>query len=1422
MHYPHLAGMVLVGACLLMLPYRPRVAATVLVAVVILASLIGKRSEGFDSTAAASANYGDFIEIQHVTTAARDPTTGFLVNSPASYWKTGSSMQISVNCADNQHWQSIWRLRGPASSQLPSGPVKDGDTIRLQERFTGRLLSGSGTTPADGPVGTAYTEVASLPGSSDDDTTANWVLQIVGGGVLGSNSTFSLKHAASGLTLLSTNYQRQLYASKPDTQQLVALTKAASADTAWSVHRVESSPGAVRFYTDVNNAEAVMDAYVPVTTAENIITTPRASLIGLIVPEGYTVDLYASPNKGNYMASFSSGKYDALNLQLIKTTVIHPYCAATFWDSCNMTGQKACVGFGPAQLPFQPQSWTNEASSAVKLFTASADVTPPVGNMSCYSASGQGSSGVVAVAVYPTSSPTQLFRNSKDASSLASFSVPAVQVGLPSQTSIIVHLNGAVPQSYGGSGRIWRDISGNNHHFVWQNTPRWCSGRFMTTDIDGQGAIGDPSNKLGLGTGVRGYTAAFVVSAYMLADGGALCGLMDATGKPSAVSCIAGAADGSVTFANAINSKGNNGDLTLGKNRVQVASSPGAWDPFATSVVVCRRSSNSNGRLLSIWVNGKKQVESTSPAADVEMGSGACSLFTSFKGSAQAFVLYSTDLSDTDIGTLGQALMSTWAACRQSIEVKSVATMKQVAPGVPVTQGLRCLLDARNPNSAMYGSALWRDVSGYGNHFTWTSSPNLSFGRFRQINTAGSGLSGPPSDSFDIGTSGGYTCFVAAQTNGLSQNQAFRLNSSTNLQSRAVFMSPSWTDGNVYFDQGGCCSANAQRVTAPSVWEQYSVMTIRRTPPVSSYLDQSRLNKMAIFVNGALQTEGTAQAASAVFNRMPAEIGASTTENLDWKADVGGFALFNRALTDDEVMVMASWMNSSMQASNLTVAGTTDTDPTIKPGPCIDTTGNTGQYFSRSQCVSKVANADGTFSPADTDGDGWCYTDAKGGWGYCRNPAIDTDSGYDRSQSLAYADARSYCEAKGGRLCNYGELCDNGAGTRARVGYDTLNAADCAAVGGVTDTQSGRCGTSASGGKVPLYTPTSEQYAPVNDYNNAWVYLGNDDPSKLCRTVDQITGSTPSWGTTAQDLPYKRNLVCCDVGSLSACDLLSQKIQTLNDQLGQTTNAGTVLSLTQQLNTLTTQQQQTCLTEPYAKAVADLNTYESQYTGVQSQVAQAQTAQQALSTQLYALASVVDSKGTTFANVADANANGGIPFPDGTFHPSGQISDVDASIGATQLAIQQQMARLRSCPPNATCPLPTKSAAQPVNPAATTCSPADLTNSLLSNPRLPASTLQQLRDALNPSSILAGTDIRRHQDFHTLVKASNVNSCDSLPDGGVVQPDASSFDITQYPGFKGNYQLLNTFPEDRIPADRMADYQRLTGQGTTTAQTQAS
>ena len=1417
MHYPLLAGIVLAGACLLMLPYRPGVAATVLIAMVVVATMIAGRREGFDSTTAA--NYGDYIEIQHVTTAARDPTTGFLVNSPASYWKTGSSMQISVNCAADQHWQSIWRLRGPASSQLPSGPVKDGDTIRLQERFTGRLLSGSGTTPADGPAGSAYTEVASIPGSSDDDTSANWVLQIVGGGVLASNSTFSLKHATSGLILLSTNYQRQLYATKPDTQQLVALTTAASADTVWEVHRVESRPGAVRFYTDINNSESAMDAYVPVTAAENVITNPRASLIGLIVPEGYTVDLYASPNKQQYMASFSSGKYDALNLQLIKTTVIHPYCAATFWDSCNMTGQKACVGFGPSLLPFQPQSWTYGTNSAVKLFTASADVTPPVGNMSCYSASGQGSSGVEAVAVYPAASPTQLFRNPQDASSLASFAVPAVDVGLPSKASIVVHLNGAVPQSYGGSGRIWRDISGNNHHFVWQNTPRWCSGRFMTTDIDGQGAIGDPSSRLGLGTGVQGYTVAFVVSAYMLADGGALCGLVDTTGKPAAVSCVAASADGSLTFGNAINSKANNGDLTLGKNRVQVASSPGVWDPFATSVVVCRRSSNSNSRLLSIWVNGKKQTESTSPAADLEIGSGACTLFTTFKGSAQAFVLYNTGLNDSDVGTLGQALMSTWAAGQHRIEVASVAAMKQMAPDVPVTQGLRCLLDARNSNSAMYGSAVWRDVSGYGNHFTWTNAPALSYGRFRQINTAGSGLSGPPSDSFDIGTSGGYTCFVAAQTNGLSQNQAFRLNSSIDLQSRAVFMSPSWTDGNIYFDQGGCCTANSQRVTAPSVWEQYSVMTIRRTPPVSSYLDQSRLNKMAIFVNGALQTEGTAQAANAVFNRMPAEIGASKTEGLDWKADIGAFALFNRALTDDEVMVMANWMNNSLQASPVRVDGSTDTDPTIKPGPCIDTTGETGQYFSRSQCVSKVPNADGTFSPADSDGDGWCYTDTKGGWGYCRDPAVDTDKAFDRSQSLAYADARAYCEAKGGRLCNYGELCNNGAGTRARVGYDTLNAADCAAVGGVYGTQSGQCGTAASGGKVPFYTPTSEQYAPINDYNNAWVYLGNDNPSNLCRTADQITGSTPSWGTTAQDLPYKRNLVCCDVGSLSACDLLSQQIQTVNDQLAGTTDAGTVQSLTQQKNSLVTQQQETCLSESYEKAVTDLNTYEGQYSGVQNQVTQAQGNQQALSNQLYTLTSVVDSKGTSFANVADAQARGGVPFPDGTFHPSDQIPDVNSSIGATQLAIQQQMARLQSCPPNATCPVPQKSAAQPVNPAATTCSPADLTNSLLSNPRLPASTLQQLRNALNPSTILAGTDIRRHKDFYTLVKAGNVMSCDRLPDGGVEQPDASSFDITQYPGFKGNYQLIDTFPADRIPADRMADYQRLQG---TANQTQAS
>ena len=1445
----------------------------------------------FSPTVSPSENFADpspvtydsILELQHNTTLARTQNC-FLVSTPATYWKSGSSGGFEINVAADQHWQSMWQIKrafGYQPGSTDSSSVTDGDVVRLQDVWTGRYLH-SQAVKADYPTGN-FNEVSGFGNFTTDDANSNWKIS-VGGGQLTSTSTLRFQHVATGNWLHSLNSQILLYSNQNVASQIVLTSPTSTADSVWTVYRAESSAArAVRLYTDLNNAESAMDSYQVVggMKQEIVLNDLRDNvtekfLVGIVVPPGVMVDFYRGPNKTTFITRLTSGKYDNLNLGTTGTTVLRPFCTISLWANCNFTGQSACLQYGYSKIPFYPQSWQISDGVNVTLFNATtsqaiqptsnsammtlagtscsrdnrvisktmtsstsdacqqaclADPTCVATNMtgtlscnlwtsgtqtgsvipstsstttsSCYlktpnfsnevacnSSTNPSFSQITEVVAYPLGANVTLFRDPiNEPQSQSVFDTPSLTSALPAIATgnLQCYLDSCVPESYGG-GRIWKDISGNNRHFVWKTPPRFTTADALFNGIDQAGsvAVGPPSNSFGLRDGSQGYTIAMVVANYKSAPAKSFTmSFPDSTGDPHGLSCNLPASDGIAYF--------NNTTATGNVNTLAATS----FAPYQVAVWVFRRSSDNK---LSTWVDGVKAAEvAGSPLAALTLGKANVNIFSGIAGSARAFVVYNTGLSDSDVASLTTFLNAAHLTYKAALAKGTSTSLQQNLPDLKIANGLTCLLDARSPKSASTGSNVWLDLTNNHNDFTWIGTPVLKAGRFVSVNQNGTGLTGPPSDSFGITTS--YTIFVAARTISLSASQAFHLTSDVNLD---LSLTNASKTGQMTVNQAGTTSSCA------ATWQQYSVYTYRWKNTKASG------SVLSLFIDGWHQVDANAGTVNPVFNGAAAQIGGSSSNSTDWQADVGAVAVYNRSLTDQEIKVMADWLNKPMYGSATSSSKTSTVPGTSQPhgGVCVNQQVGS-RYYSKSQCLSPEANTDGTFDPVDPAAGGWCFTDPADNTSraFCGKRAdYSIDTTIDKtSPAMSYTSARQFCEAKGGRLCNADEICDSGPGGRPRVGYETLSKADCGSAGGTYDTTNNVC--RAPDGTTPYYVPGQESYLPVNDYNNAWMTIGTGDPNKMCRTIDNITGSTPSWGQSTTAATGRQNILCCGTGAsgLSECDQLKERLETVAEQLNGKPDAATQVALLNTQSQLQTQYQQACSFVPYQTAYTAYQAAQQQQSVASAKVDDAQKMIDAQKTAALALDGVVDSSGKQFLDSAGAASAKATPFTDGTFHAFGQIPDVKNQMSAVQTQIDTQEARLKACPADPTCPAPKKSVATPPKSSDTKCNTQDLVSSLLKQPVLATNPTvgNRLRLALQPRNILKNTDIRTHKDYYKYVDSKNVKSCTSLPkDTGKTPAD---FDITKYPGFADKYVPLQSLDVSSVPPDRLSDYNMLIG-----------
>ncbi len=97
---------------------------------------------------------------------------------------------------------------------------------------------------------------------------------------------------------------------------------------------------------------------------------------------------------------------------------------------------------------------------------------------------------------------------------------------------------------------------------------------------------------------------------------------------------------------------------------------------------------------------------------------------------------------------------------------------------------------------------------------------------------------------------------------------------------------------------------------------------------------------------------------------------------------------------------------------------------------------------------------------------------------------------YDTDGTLSYTASRSFCTAKGMRLCSNTEVCTNGE-----------------PVGGIKP---------------------QDLWVPTNNEDNCWVSVGTvDTGNRLCKTHHASLGVKPGWGTTSQVGAWRNKVLCC-------------------------------------------------------------------------------------------------------------------------------------------------------------------------------------------------------------------------------------------------------------------------------------------------------
>ena len=216
-----------------------------------------------------------------------------------------------------------------------------------------------------------------------------------------------------------------------------------------------------------------------------------------------------------------------------------------------------------------------------------------------------------------------------------------------------------------------------------------------------------------------------------------------------------------------------------------------------------------------------------------------------------------------------------------------------------VTDGLVLALDAGNIKSYPGSGTTWTDLSGNGRNFNWVSSPSYTSGSRPYFSTLGNRCTGPASNSFGIDNTSGYTIFLICEQNALVNTSAFKFykNDLSGSSGRGIFSHCTWGNDIVYFDQGGCCGSDTRTNVGSGGSQTWNIWTFRRFTNSST---------RTISKNGTTLITNTASATTIDLDGRGVDLGSNDESGGDsstWNAKLGGFIVYNRGLTDDEIKI---------------------------------------------------------------------------------------------------------------------------------------------------------------------------------------------------------------------------------------------------------------------------------------------------------------------------------------------------------------------------------------------------------------------------------------------------------------------------------------------------------------------------------------
>jgi hypothetical protein len=210
-----------------------------------------------------------------------------------------------------------------------------------------------------------------------------------------------------------------------------------------------------------------------------------------------------------------------------------------------------------------------------------------------------------------------------------------------------------------------------------------------------------------------------------------------------------------------------------------------------------------------------------------------------------------------------------------------------------IKDGLQLYLDAGNSASYPGSGNKWYDLSGNNRHFTLNNNTFTS-GSIPYFSTFGGNMVGPESNSFQIDDINGYTIYLIMLNNSSTNSGAFKFYGSGGLN-RGIFAHCPWSDGNIYFDQGGSGGSDIRTYVNGGSMGSWNIITFRR----------NGYRQRQIIKNNTILTTNVDLAANLNLNTTSVTLGSSDEyggTSSTWNAQIGQFIVYNRALSSGEML----------------------------------------------------------------------------------------------------------------------------------------------------------------------------------------------------------------------------------------------------------------------------------------------------------------------------------------------------------------------------------------------------------------------------------------------------------------------------------------------------------------------------------------